>query len=154
MRLVGPDNEAGITRAGLLSHAVEAISDLVRGAATALRTTSAMPVNASASEKDYAASLRVSTSPGSFVINAALPLSSGFAIAGPHADHSPDDLALIPAEDLTPPEPFGGRVLERIRAVAVRSTALARDVSAGRSSLAQFVTEPEATGTSSELAAL
>lgn len=154
VRLVGPDNEAGITRAGLLSHAVEAISDLVRGAATALRTTSAMPVNASALEKEYAASLRVSTSPGSFVINAALPLLPGAAVGGSTADHSLDDYALIPAEDLTPPEPFGGRVLERIRTVAVRSTALARDVNTGKSSLARFVTAPETTGTSLELAAL
>jgi hypothetical protein len=142
-----PDGQAPL---GLLRMVVPALRDYVAASATAtigefpvLVLPTRRPVLAEA----YADRVRVSSQPGSVVLQLSLPLdTAGDGEAAP----DPGQASLIPRGQ----PPFGRRVQTRMAQVAERAIRLADDVSTGREKLGTFAQMDSSAPNATELASL
>lgn len=146
IRLVGDDALPGSIRAGELQRSITAACDLIQGSASALTNPNAVlssrhPV----SVDQYLASIRVITSPGSFVVTLALPMNLDGGL-----DDDGETLPLFPSNAAS----YGEQVVRRMRSVLAGSIDLADQVLAGEASLGKFAERPDRTGNVTELEAL
>ena len=148
VRLV-PDAPPGEAPLGLAQSAVTALRDYVVGSAAALQVPEfVLPARRPARAEMYAARARLSTAPGSFVLNLSLPLSDDDERPAPGIEPEQPTLLNVP------PHPYGRRVVERMRSVAETSVTLAQAVGLGDQPLRSFGAQRPNAANATELSAL
>lgn len=148
VRLLPPKAESGVAPLALAQESIAALRSLIIGAAAALKNDSlVLPSKRPALVEDYAAKAKVSTRPGSFIWDVALPLNVEAERASP-VPEGQDTLMEVA------PQPYGRRVSDRIRQTATNATALAQRVLAGEAALTQFAQRQLRVGNAMEIDAL
>jgi hypothetical protein len=146
-----PDAPSGEAPLSLVHSVVGALHSFVVASAAALEIHElVLPPHRPAWAESYANRVQLSTHPGSFVLNLALPLMADSADEGPpsetHSDQVTGDL---------PPQPFGRRVSNRMLSSARMAQQLAEEVSSGARPLRAFGEDPvHSLVNATELAAL
>lgn len=138
-----PDAPSGEATLGFVKRVMPALRDLVVGAASASVLGDATPVlpnRRPLRAENYTDSVRLTTSPGSFVLTLFMPLRE-----------DPQDL---PDEEPAGDRPFGRVVQQRIQDVAARAVGLAAAVVSGEERLEAFAQLPSPVGNATELGAL
>lgn len=138
----GPSGEAPLDTA---YTALASLRDLVIGAAVGVDAEAdalVLPSRRPARAEAYVSQTRVTTRPGSFIIDVSFPLTE---------DGEAPSSQVVAADGGTP---FGRRITTRLAAVAVAATALANRVGEGEVDLAQFAEDGAAAGNATELDAL
>ncbi len=141
-----PEAPSGQAPLGLALEAISALRTYVVGAAAGLEAEGlVLPSRRPARAENYADQVRLSTAPGSFVVQLGLPLSDG--------EISPDNPS--PDRLLDVPEvPYGRRVTDRLVAVTRRSLSLAQRVADGDAALKEFGLPERDAANATELSAL
>jgi len=144
-----PDAPSGEAPLPVAEVAVRALKDLVVGTAAGLEFNRAILPQRRPRAERYAQQVRLSTSPGSFIVSLSMPLYEDVKPSSPSAAGQTvmDDTVEVEAE------PFGRRVSTRMRTVAQSAVALAI-TAAEDGDLTVFESDPMATGNAKELAAL
>lgn len=143
---LNPPTPSGEAPLADVHTAVAALRDYVVGAASSLDTRAlVLPSRRPLRAEAYAMEARLSTGSGSFVLNLALPLGSP-------PEPSESDLE-SPLLDL-PVLPYGRLIANRMAAVAISGTTLARAVAAGEADLGSFGEPRRGAANATELAAL
>lgn len=152
IRLTPEGTPSGSAPLALAQAAVSALHDFVVGSASALEIPGlVLPTRRPPRAEAYAAQTLVSTEPGSFVVNLALPLLETPNAPPPAVSDVGDAQgALLEVQR----QPYGRRVVQRMRAVAQRSVALADQVGAGDRPLRAFGEAGRDAANATELAAL
>lgn len=131
-----PDTPSGQAPLGQMRRTIVALHNYVLGAAASLHVDArVLPSRRPVEAEAYADEARMSTASGSMIVHLALPLSDE------------NDIPRMA-------DPYGRRVTQRMRNVAVSSTALAREVNQGRKPLQVFGESEESLANSMELLAL
>ncbi len=142
-----PNLPSGTATLATLEESIAALRALVVGSAAALNNSDlVLPSRRSALVESYAANAHVSTRPGSFILDLALPLAAG---TDTRPDH-PNQESLVDVK----PRPFGRSVTERIRTVARNALAMAERVQYGNASIEEFGRQDLRLGNALELDAL
>jgi hypothetical protein len=146
-----PDAPSGEAPLALVHTVVGALHNFVVASAAALEIHElVLPSHRPPWAESYANIVRLSTRPGSFILNLSLPLLADLTDDQSASDDE-NDIVLV---DL-PPEPFGRRVSNRMLASARVAQALAEEVSSGAQPLRVFGEDPaHPTVNATELAAL
>lgn len=131
VRLV-PEERTGVAPLALAQESITALRMLIVGSAAALTNDSlVLPSRRPQLVEQYAAEAQVSTRPGSFIWDVALPLTV-----------DTDKAFAIPAGQGTlmelTPQPFGRLVTNRIATIATNALAMAQQVENGDASIEQF----------------
>ena len=146
-----PDAPPGEAPLSLAHSAVSALHSFVVGSAAAIEIHElVLPSHRPAWAESYASRVRLSTHPGSFILNLSLPLIADIGNETP-AEHAADQQLTFEL----PPQPFGRRVSNRMLRSAQAAMRLADAVSSGDRPLRAFgedAFQPAANAT--ELAAL
>ena len=144
-----PDSPSGEAPLPVAEVAVRALKDLVIGTAAGLEFDRAILPQWRPRATRYLQQVRLSTSPGSFIVSLSLPLYEDVKPATPSTSDQTamDDTVVMEAE------PFGRRVSARMRAVAQSAVSLAVKA-AEDSDLTLFESDPMSTGNPKELTAL
>lgn len=144
-----PALPSGQAPLGLALEAISALRNYVVGAAAGLDMEGSLvlPSRRPARAETYADQVRLSTAPGSFVVQLGLPLTDEEGVQG-GSTSPPDKLLEIPET------PYGRRVTNRLVAVTRRSVALAQRVSDGDADLKDFGLPERAAANATELSAL
>jgi len=128
---------------------VTALKTFVIGSAAGLDASGAvLPPRRPRAER-YASQVRVSTSPGSFVLTLALPLYE----QTPRVEAADLQTAMDESIEIEA-TPFGRQVVARMRAVAANAVVLSRQIAEGQEDITSFETDPAASGNATELEAL
>lgn len=127
-----PDERSGVAPLALAQESITALRMLIVGSAAALTNDAlVLPSRRPALVEQYAAEAQVSTRPGSFIWDVALPLTV-----------DADKASAVPVGQGTlmelMPQPFGRRVTNRIATVATNALAMAQRVEEGTASIEQF----------------
>lgn len=142
-----PNLPSGVATLSTLEESISALRALVVGSAAALNNSDlVLPSRRSALVENYAANAHVSSRPGSFILDLALPLA---AEADPRSD-TPIQDSLVDVK----PRPFGRSVTERIRRVTTNALAMAERVQSGDASIEVFGRPELRLGNALELDAL
>lgn len=150
VRLTPEGAPSGSAPLGVAQAAVTALRDFVVGSASALEVEGlVLPARRPPRAEAYAARTLVSTAPGSFVVNLALPLLETVTPgSGPEAAEGQGALVDVQAP------PYGRRVVQRMRVITERSVALANEVGMGERPLRAFAETRRNAANATELAAL
>jgi hypothetical protein len=144
-----PDAPSGSAPLESVQAAVNSLHDLVVGACAGLVLRDlVLPARRPQRAERYAARTLVSTEAGSFIVNLALPRIESATL--PESTATTAEPTLI---DLSP-QPYGRRVLDRLRQVTQRSVVLAGSVGDGDSFIRDFGIPGPAAANATELAAL
>lgn len=143
-----PEAPSGSAPLATVQTAMNALHDLVVGAASGLVIRDlVLPARRPLRAESYAAQALVSTEPGSFIVNLALPRLENEPVPTRIDDASPTLVDL-------PPQPYGRQVLNRLRQVVQRSVSLADAVGAGERPIREFGIPTTTSANATELAAL
>ncbi len=150
VRLTPDDAPSGSAPLALAQSTVVALHDLVVGSASGLEVDAlVLPARRPVRAESYASQTLMSTAPGSFVVNLALPLLESLT-PPPEADSGFTQTELI----TVPAQPYGRQVVQRMQAVVQRALHLADEVGVGDRPLRAFA-EPQAhLANATELSAL
>ncbi|MCL2586328.1 MAG: hypothetical protein FWE35_28175 [Streptosporangiales bacterium] len=133
-----PDAPSGEAPLAMVRSAVTALHEFVVGSATAIEIRElVLPPHRPVWAESYAGNVRLSTQPGSFILNLAMPLVVDLGNETARDQGAEEQLSL----DL-PPQPFGRRVSSRMLKAAQAAQQLAEDVSAGHQPLRVFGQNP------------
>lgn len=131
VRLV-PEDRTGVAPLALAQESITALRNLIIGSAAALTNNAlVLPSRRSALVETYAAEVQVSTRPGSFIWDVALPLT----VEADKASAVPEGQGTLMSMT---PQPFGRRVTNRIATVAVNALDMAQRVEEGTASIEEF----------------
>jgi hypothetical protein len=146
-----PDAPSGEAPLSLAHTAVSALHSFVVGSAAAIEIHElVLPSHRPPWAESYAGKVRLSTHPGSFILNLALPL-----IADIGNDLAPDRAAGEQLAFKLPPQPFGRRVSNRMLRATQAARQLADEVNVGDRPLRAFGEDPvRPVANATELAAL
>jgi hypothetical protein len=146
-----PDAPPGEAPLSVAHSAVSALHSFVVGSAAAIEIHElVLPSHRPPWAESYAGKVRLSTQPGSFILNLALPLVVDIGNQSSAATARDEQLMF----DL-PPQPFGRRVSTRMLRSAQAAQKLADEVSAGDRPLRAFGEDPvRPAANATELAAL
>jgi hypothetical protein len=146
-----PDAPPGEAPLSLAHSAVSALHSFVVGSAAAIEIHElVLPSHRPPWAESYAGKVMLSTQPGSFILNLALPLVADIGNETA-ADSSSDEQLMFQL----PPQPFGRRVSTRMLKSAQAAQKLADEVSAGDRPLRAFGDDPvRPASNATELAAL
>jgi hypothetical protein len=146
-----PDAPPGEAPLSLAHSAVSALHSFVVGSAAAIEIHElVLPSHRPPWAESYAGKVRLSTQPGSFILNLALPLVADIGNEGSTDGESGEQLMFN-----LPPQPFGRRVSTRMFRSAQAAQKLAEEVSAGDRPLRAFGEDPVGpAANATELAAL
>lgn len=146
-----PDAPSGEAPLTMVRSAVTAMHEFVVGAAAAIEIRElVLPSHRPIWAESYAGRVRLSTHPGSFVLNLAMPLDVELGNEAAKDEAAGEQLSF----DL-PPQPFGRRVSSRMLRAAQAAQRLAEEVSAGNQPLRAFGDNPvRPVANATELAAL
>jgi hypothetical protein len=145
LRLV-PDLPSGTAPLATLQDAVAGLRSLVVGAAASLTNSDlVLPSRRPALVESYAARAHVSSRPGSFILDVALPL----AVEVDDGEKLEQDVLVELA-----PQPYGRRVTDRIRNVAANALTKAQEIVEGSASIDEFARPDLRLGNAMELEAL
>ena len=156
------ETPSGTAPLAAAQQAITALRDLVVGAASALRNDSlTLPARPPIDVDDYADRTRLSTRPGSFIVDLTLPLTTqdvSGQVDGAEQDDG-DEQALIPVDDIdsTPQRdlnPYGRAVSRRIRQTVSRALVAAEQVATGDLTLNAFTEPRRGLGNATELEAI
>ena len=145
-----PDTPSGEAPLSLAQSAVSALYSFVVGSATAIEIHDlVLPSHRPAWAESYASNARLSTRPGSFVLNLALPLAAELGQERQAGEVAEQTMFALP------PQPLGRRVSARMMRAAEAARQLADAVSAGDRPLRAFGEDPvRPAANATELAAL
>jgi hypothetical protein len=133
-----PDAPPGEAPLSLAHSAVSALHSFVVGSAAAIEIHElVLPSHRPLWAEPYAGRVRLSTQPGSFILNLALPLVADIANETSSDGGRNEQLAFN-----LPPQPFGRRVSTRMLRSAQAAQKLADEVSAGDRQLHAFGEDP------------
>ena len=141
-----PTGQAPLTTAQI---AVTALKAFVIGSAASLDASGAVLPPRRLRAERYASQVRVSTSPGSFVLTLALPLYE----QTPRVEAADLQTAMDESIEIQA-TPYGRQVAARMRSVAENAIVLSRKIAAGEEDITSFETDPAASGNATELEAL
>jgi hypothetical protein len=146
-----PDAPPGEAPLSLAHTAVSALHSFVVGSAAAIEIHElVLPSHRPSWAESYATKVRLSTHPGSFILNLALPLIVDIDNQGSSDQGAGEQLAFK-----LPPQPFGRRVSNRMLRAAQAARQLADEVSVGDRPLRAFGEDPiRPSANATELAAL
>jgi hypothetical protein len=151
VRLTPERAPSGSAPLDLVQAAVTALHDFVVGSASALEVQSlVLPTRRPQRAELYVGQTLVSTAPGSFVINLALPLleTPGSGVETATSGEVQPTIVDVPRQ------PYGRRVTDRMRLVAEQAVSLAEAVGAGDRPLRAFAEPTRHAANATELAAL
>jgi len=145
-----PDAPSGEAPLTVVHSAVTALRDFVVGSAAAIEIHDlVLPSHRPQWAESYAGKVRLSTRPGSFVLNLALPLVVDLGESAAE-DDAPEQLSFA-----LPPQPFGRRVSSRMLQATQAARQLADAVSVGDRPLRAFgETQAKLAANATELSAL
>lgn len=127
-----PEERPGVAPLALAQESITALRMLIVGSAAALTNDAlVLPSRRPQLVEQYAAEAQVSTRPGSFIWDVALPLT----VDADKASAVPEGQGTL--MNMTP-QPFGRRVTNRIATVATNALALAQRVDDGLASIEQL----------------
>jgi hypothetical protein len=152
INLEAPPGEAPLPVAYSL---VSALRSYVIASAAALENQAlVLPARRSRRAESYAGSVRLSTQPGSFILNLALPLSDSLEVGQP--GEAPDESKNVIQDPLlhVPAPPFGRRVTSRMASAAQQARYLAEEVGAGRQHMRAFAQARPSAPNATELESL
>jgi hypothetical protein len=145
-----PDAPPGEAPLSLARSAVSALHHFLVGSAAAIEIHElVLPARRPSWAEAYAANVRLSTHPGSFVLSLALPLSADMGAV----EYGRNDRDKQLAFDM-PAQPLGRRVSSRMLRCAQAAQLLADEISAGNKPLRAFGDDPAQAPNATELAAL
>ena len=147
-----PDAPPGEAPLSLAHSAVSALHSFVVGSAAAIEIHElVLPSHRPPWAESYAGKAMLSTQPGSFILNLALPLVADIGNEGSADGLNGDEQLMFQL----PPQPFGRRVSTRMLRSAQAAQKLADEVSAGDRPLRAFGEDPvRPAANATELAAL